>query len=115
VNAPQSRSSTHRKERPESELLLYPQNRVFRGLGDSEFDDGLGWDLNLLLRLGIEAGASLPLLLYQLAKTRQDEFAVLFGIFVRDGAKRIEKYSSGSLVGLSGSSECGLKFSLGHV
>jgi hypothetical protein len=25
-----------------------------------EFDDGLGWNLDLLLRLRIEAGASLP-------------------------------------------------------
>jgi hypothetical protein len=45
-------------------LLFYPQNRVLCRLGDSEFDDGLGWNLDLLLCLGIEARASLPLLLY---------------------------------------------------
>jgi hypothetical protein len=33
------------------------------------------------LPLGIEARASLPLLLYQLAKTGQDEFAVFFSLF----------------------------------
>ena len=36
----------------------------FFGIGRySEFDDGLSWNLYLLLRLGIEAGASLPFLL----------------------------------------------------
>ena len=39
-------------------LLLYPQNRVLCRLGDSEFDDGLGWNLDLLLRFRIEADAS---------------------------------------------------------
>ena len=99
----------------ESGLLLYPQNRVFYGLGDSEFDDGLGWNLDLLLRLGIEAHASLPLLLYELAKAGQDEFAVLFDRFVGDAAERIEEYAGDSFVGLGSCSECDLEFSLGHV
>jgi hypothetical protein len=83
VNASQSKSSTHRKERTaaESGLLLYPENPVLCRLGDSEFDDGLGWNLDLLLRLGIKASTCFPLLLYQLAKTGQDEFAVLFNLF----------------------------------
>jgi hypothetical protein len=59
-------------------LLLYPQNRILCRLGDSEFDDGLGRNLDLLLRLRIEADASLPFLLYELTKSGQDEFAVLF-------------------------------------
>src|SRR5271165_5188950 len=98
VNAPQSKSSTHRKERTaaESGLLLYPENPVLCRLGDSEFDDGLGWNLDLLLRLGIKASTCFPLLLYQLAKTRQDEFAVLFNLFVCERAERLEEYSSGS-------------------
>jgi hypothetical protein len=98
-----------------SGLLLCPENRVLCRLGDSEFDDGLSWNLDLLLRLWIEAGASLPLLLYELAKAGQDEFAVLFNLFVCQRAERLEEYSSGSFVGLGGSSECDLKFSLGHV
>ena len=96
-------------------LLLYPQNRVLCRLGDSEFDSGLGWNFNLLLRLRIEARASLPFLLYELAKSRQDEFSVLFDRFVGERAERIEEYSSGSLGGLSSSSECDLKFRLCHV
>ena len=40
-------------------LLLYPENRVLCRLGDSEFDDGLGGNLHLLLRLGIEAPSCL--------------------------------------------------------
>ena len=96
-------------------LLLYTQNRVLCRPGDSEFDDGLGWNLDLLLRLGIEARACLPLLLDKLAESRHNEFAVLFGIFVRDGAERIEKYSSGSFIGLCGFGNCGLKFCLGHL
>jgi len=93
----------------------YPQNRVLCRLGDSEFDDGLGWNLDLLLRLGIEARACLPLLLDELAESRHNEFAVLFGIFVGDGAECIEKYSSGSFIGLCGFGNCGLKFCLGHL
>jgi hypothetical protein len=96
-------------------LLLYPQNRVFCRLGDSEFDDGHGWNLDFLLRLRINADARLPLLLHQLAETGQDEFAVLFHRFVGDVAECIEEYSSGSFVGLGGSSECNLQFTFGHV
>jgi hypothetical protein len=102
-------------------LLGYPRdyfftpNRILCRLGDSEFDDGLSWNLDLLLRLRIEADASLPFLLYELAKSGQDEFAVLFDRFVGERAEGLEEYSSGSFVGLSGSSECDLKFSLGHV
>ena len=96
-------------------LLLYPQNRILCRLGDSEFDDGLGWNLDLLLRLGIEAEASLPLLLYELAKSGQDEFSILFDRFVGEVAERIEEYASRCFVGFSGSSECDLKFSFGYV
>jgi hypothetical protein len=96
-------------------LLFYPQNRVFCRLGDSEFDDGLGWNFVFLPRLRIKARARLPLLLYELAKTGQDEFPVLFDRFIGEVAKRIEEYSGGSFVGLGGGSECDLKFSLGHV
>ena len=99
----------------EKRLLLYPQNRILCRLGDSEFDDGLGWNLDLLLRLGIEARARLPLLFYELSKSRHDEFAVLFGLFVRDGAERIEEYAGGSFIGLRGFGKCALKFCLGHV
>jgi hypothetical protein len=86
-------------------LLLRSENRIFCRLSDSEFDDSFGWNLDLLLRLRIEANASLPLLLHQLTKTGQDKFAVLFDLFVREDAERIEEYSSSSFVGLRGSSE----------
>ena len=117
MNAPQSKSSTQRNERTavESGLLLYPENRVLCRLGDSEFDDGLGWNLDLLLRLGIEARACLPLLLYELAKAGHDEFAVLFGIFVGDGTERIKEYAGGLFIGLRGFGKCALKFCLGHL
>jgi hypothetical protein len=99
----------------EKRLLLYPQNRVLCRLGDSEFDHRFGGDLYLLLRLGIKARTCFPLLLYQLAKTRQDEFAVLFNLFVCERAEGLEEYSSGSFVGLGGCGECDLEFGLGHV
>jgi hypothetical protein len=85
-------------------LLLYPQNRVFCRLGDSEFNDSLGWNLDFLPRLRIKARARLSLLLHKLAKTGQDKFAVLFDRFVGEVAERIEEYSSGCFVGLGGSS-----------
>ncbi len=96
-------------------LLLYPQNRVLCGLGNTKFDDGLGWNLNLLLRLWIEARARFPLLLHQLTKTRQEKFAILFNLFVGERAERIEECSSGSFVGLGGFGKCALKFGLGHL
>src|SRR3981081_1701816 len=65
--------------------------------------------------LGIKARARLPLLLHQLAKTRQDKFAVLFNLFVGERAERIQEYSSGSFVGLGGFGKCALKFCLGHL
>ena len=98
-----------------SGLLLCPQNRVLCHLGDSELDDSLSRNLDLLLCLRIEAHTSLPFLLYELAKAGQDEFAFLFDRFVGEVAERVEEYSSGLLVGLSGCSERGLKFSLGHL
>jgi hypothetical protein len=85
-----------------AKLLLYRQNRVLRGLGDAKFDDGLGWNLDLLLRLWIKAYARFSLLLHQLAKTGHDKFAVLFNLFVGKRAERIEEYSSGSFIGLGG-------------
>jgi hypothetical protein len=96
-------------------LLLYPQNRVLCRLGDSEFDDSLSWNLDLLLCLRVEADASLPFLLYELTKSGQDEFAVLFDRFVGEVAERIEKYSGDSFVGFGGCGECELEFGLGHV
>ena len=115
MNGQQPKRPTHRKERTEAGLLLYPQNRVLCRLGDSEFDDGLGWNLDLLLRLWIKARARLPLLLYEFAKTGQDKFAVLFNLFVGDVAERIEKYSSGPFVGLGGFGKCALKFGFCHL
>jgi hypothetical protein len=96
-------------------LLLYPQNRVLRRLRDSEFHDYLSWNLDFLLCLGINPGARFSLLLHKLAKTGQDKFAVLFDRFVGEVAERIEEYPSGFFVSLSGCSECGLKFGLGHL
>ena len=52
---------------------------------------------------------------FTVAKSGQDEFAVLFDRFVGEVAERIEEYSSGFFVGLGGCSECDLKFSFGHV
>src|ERR1700732_1955181 len=70
-------------------LFLCAKNRFFCRFGDSELDDGLGWNLDLLLRLRINTDASLPLLFHQLAKTGQNEFAVLFDLFVREVSDRI--------------------------
>jgi hypothetical protein len=65
---------------------LPPESRP-RRLGDSEFDYSLSWNLDLLLGLGIEADASLPLLLYELAKSGQDEFSILFDRLVGEVAE----------------------------
>ena len=41
-------------EKQVESLLLYPQNPVLCGLGNPKFDNGLGWNLDLLLRLWIK-------------------------------------------------------------
>jgi hypothetical protein len=88
----------------------FPKNTVLCRLGDSEFDDGLGWDLDFLLGLWIEARACFPLLLYELAKAGQDEFAVLFDLFVCELAECLEEYACGLLIGLRGCCKRALKF-----
>src|SRR5215469_10096800 len=87
------RSAGHRRcvLATRAELLLNAQNRIFCHLGDSEFDNGFGWNPDLLLCLGIKTGARLSLLLHQLAEAGQDEFAILFNLLVREGTERIEK------------------------
>jgi hypothetical protein len=108
-------SAVHGNSRDPEELLFDSQDPVLGRLGDSKFNYGFGWNLDLLLRLGIETHASLPFLLNELAEAGQDEFTVLFDGFVGEGAECVEEESSGSLVGLSGFSERDLKFGLGHV
>jgi len=44
-------------EKQVESLLLYPQNPVLCGLGNPKFDNGLGWNLDLLLRLWIKTRA----------------------------------------------------------
>jgi hypothetical protein len=41
-------------------------------------------------------------LFYELPKSRHDEFAVLFGGFVGDGAERIKEYAGGLFICLRG-------------
>ena len=61
-------------------LLLYSENSVLSRLGDSEFDYGLGWNLDLLLCPWVQAHPRFPFLFHQLAKAGQNEFAGLFGV-----------------------------------
>jgi hypothetical protein len=88
-------------------LLLYPQNPVLCGFGK-------GWNLDLLLRLGIKTHARFPLLLHQLAKTGQDKFAGLFNLFIGERAQSIQEYSRGFFVSLGGFGKYTLEFGLGH-
>jgi hypothetical protein len=97
------------------ELLLRAENRILRHLEDAELNHGFGGNFDLLLRLWIDPGASFPLLFYELPKSRHDEFAVLFGGFVGDGAERIKEYAGGLFIGLRGCGKCALKFCLGHL
>src|ERR1700756_5247346 len=83
------------------DYFFTPKNRVLCGLGNTKFDDGLGWNLDLLLRL-----RAFLFCFHQLAKTGQDKFAVLFNLFVGERAERIQEYSSGFFVGLGGFGKC---------
>ena len=100
--------------RGQQDLLLYAENRILRHLEDAELNHSFGGNFDLLLRLWIDPGASFPLLFYKLPKSRHDEFAVLFGSFVADGAERIQKYASGLFIGLRSFGKCGLKFCFSH-
>jgi hypothetical protein len=71
--------------------------------------------LIFLLRLGVETRPRLPLLFYQLPEAGQDEFVVLFDLFVGQGAECIEKSSSRLLVCLSALGERNLKFCFSHL
>jgi hypothetical protein len=75
----------------DTRLLLCPENSIFRCFGDSEFDHCLGWNLDLLLGLGIDAGTGFSLLFQQFAKTGQDEFSILLDLFVGKLSERIKK------------------------
>ena len=114
MNAPQSKSSTNEQQQ-NLDYFFTPRTASFAALATREFNDGLGGNLYLLLRLGIEAHACFPLLLHQLAKNGQDEFTVLLDLFVWERAERIEEYACGFFVGLGRGRECDLKFSLGHL
>ena len=92
-----------------------PRTVSFATLATGEFENGFGWNPDLLLCLGIKTRARLPLLFDELANAGQNEFAVLFDRFVSEGAKRIEEYSSGSFVGLGCFSKSELKFCFGHL
>jgi hypothetical protein len=71
---------------------FFPEVKDVLGrLGDSEFDDRLGWNLDLLHRLGVDARPRFPLLFHQFTKAEQDEFAVLFDLLVGQGTGCIEK------------------------
>src|SRR6185312_16782583 len=65
------------------ELLLGRSDRVLRGLGDAELDDGLGLDLDGLAGLGVAADAGLALRLDELAESGDGELAVLLGLLHR--------------------------------
>jgi hypothetical protein len=96
-------------------LVLRTENRILCRLSDAEFDNGLSGNLNLLLRLGVEPGASFPLLFYELSKPRHDEFAALSGSFVGDRAERIKEYTGCLFTRLRSFGKGGLKFCLVHL
>jgi hypothetical protein len=79
-----------------SSLLLYSENRVHYGLG---------CNLDLLVVLALKPVRA-PLFLYQLAKTGQDEFAI---VFVSKNTPAV------LLIGVGSFGKCDLQFCLGHV
>lgn len=88
--------------------LLRVQDSVLAGLGDAEFDDFLGWDLDCLASGWIATGASLTINQHELAETGQGE-AVL-GVFVREISDELENFHGGALghVGLLRDGGCDL-------
>jgi hypothetical protein len=78
------------------DYFFIAKTAFLRGFGDSKFDDSLGWNFDLLLRLWVKAHARFSLLLHQLAEIRHDKIRRSFNFFVGNRAEHIEEYSSGS-------------------
>jgi hypothetical protein len=68
------------------DYFFTPKTASFAALATRNLTTVLAGILIFCCVLGIEAGASLPFLLYDLAKAGQDEFAVLFDRFVGEVA-----------------------------
>src|SRR6516225_8502224 len=77
-----SRTTKPYNRRGQKRTTFYSKNRVHCHFGNSKFEHGFGRNPDLLLCLGIKARACFSLLLHQLAKARQNEFAGLFCRFV---------------------------------
>jgi type IV secretory pathway TrbD component len=95
--------------------FFIPRTASFAALATRNLTTVLAGILIFCLRLWVEARARLSLLLYQLAKARQNEFSVLFDLFVREVAERLQKYSSGFFIGLCCFGKSELKFCFCHL
>jgi hypothetical protein len=93
-----------------SDYFFRSENCVFCSLRDPEFNDRLGRNLDLLLCLWVDAGTRFPLLLYQLPKVRQREFAFLANRFISKARERIQKKRGRSFVRLGRFGQSDLKF-----
>ena len=105
----------HPADQREQGLFFRSQNRVFCRLRDPEFHHGLCGDLDLLLRLGIDADSRFPLLLHQFPKAGQHEFAVLLDLLVAEAGERIQEKRGRSFVRLGRFGQSDLKFGFGHL
>ena len=79
-----------------SKLLLYPKNSVLCRFGNSEPDDGLSWDSDLLLRLGVETHPRFALLFHQSVR-RTTELLLYFLVGLVEFGAHQKRYGIGVL------------------
>jgi hypothetical protein len=91
-------------------LLFRSQNGVLRRLCDPGFHDRFGWNFDL--RSSLRVDARFPLLLNELPKARQHEFAFLFDPLVSKAAEAIQEECRFVRLGRFG--EGALQFGFGH-
>jgi hypothetical protein len=96
------------------DYFLTPKTPSFAALATRNLTTVLAGILIFCCVFGLKPVRAFLFCFTSLPKTGQNKFAVLLNLFVGDVAERIEKYSSGSFVGLSGFGKCALQFGFCH-
>src|SRR5262245_39106520 len=82
------RRSEHSERLLKIQRLLRAEDGIFGGLGDLEFDDAFGWDLDLLTGGGIAAEACGAVFQFEFAEAREREGVL--GVLVSELRQFIE-------------------------
>src|SRR5581483_1257468 len=88
---------------------------VLGGLGDTEFYDRLGFDLDRFAGLRIASHAGFAMSFYQAAQSGHDEYAILLGLFYGGVGEVLEKCGCGLVVDARLLRQVADELGLGHT